>query len=90
MKVSYTETRAKFAALWDRVCEERETLIVQRRGAEDIAILPAAELASLEETAHLVRSPANAKRLLSALNASFEGEGESVEIKQLRDEVGGG
>ena len=87
MKATYSETRARFAELWDRVCEDRETLIVQRRGAEDIAILPASELAGLEETAHLLRSPANSRRLLSALDASLRGEGESVEIDKLRDEL---
>ncbi len=47
--------------------DDREIVIVRRRGARDVALIPAEELAGLLETAHLMRSPKNAKRLLSAL-----------------------
>ena len=89
MKASYTETRTNFAALWDRVIDHRETLIVHRRGSEDIAVLPASELSSLQETAYLLRSPRNAQRLLAALTASMDQQGEAVEPETLRAEVAG-
>lgn len=69
MESTYTETRSNFAELWDKVIDRRETLIVHRRGAEDIAMLPAAELSSLQETAYLLGSPKNAQRLLGALSS---------------------
>lgn len=87
MKATYTETRSNFANLWDRVIDEQEPLVVERRGCEDIVIIPASEYASLNETAHLLRSPKNAKRLLDALKASIEGEGTIASVDQLRSDI---
>ncbi|HBR93331.1 MAG TPA: prevent-host-death protein [Opitutae bacterium] len=87
MEATYTETRTNFATLWDQVIDCREPLIVHRRGAEDIAVLPAAELSSLQETAYLLRSPRNAQRLLAALSSSMDQAGEAVEPKALREEL---
>ena len=84
MESTYTETRSNFADMWDKVIDHREPLIVHRRGAEDIAMLPAAELSSLQETAHLLRSPKNAQRLLAALSASMSQEGEDITLAALK------
>ncbi len=89
MEATYSETRANFASLWDKVVDNRETLRIHRRGAEDVVMLPAAELESLQETAHLLRSPKNARRLLEALMASFEQEGAVVAVKDLRKDLDG-
>ena len=86
--VSYSEARARFASLWDQAVENREVVIVHRRGKEDLAMLPAAELASLLETAHLLRSPRNAERLLAALTRAREGGGTPDTVDALRAEVG--
>jgi len=85
---TYTQIRRDFAHLWDRVTANRETVIVHRRGAENIAILPEAELNSLLETAHLLRSPRNAERLLSALESALNQEGEPQSVESLAREVG--
>jgi antitoxin YefM len=66
-ETSYTEARANFASWCDEVAEDREVLIIHRRGAKDVALIAANELASLTETAHLLRSPKNAQRLFNAL-----------------------
>jgi Txe/YoeB family toxin of Txe-Axe toxin-antitoxin module len=63
-------------------------LRASRRGHEDMAILPAAELRSLEETAHLMRSPANARRLLAALHRALADEGDAESPAALRADVG--
>ena len=52
------------ASYLDQVVDDREVLLVRRRGARDVAIIPADELAGLMETAHLLRSPKNAQRLV--------------------------
>lgn len=65
---TYTHARAHFASLCDAVIQDRNSVIIRRRGAEDVALVSAAELRSLEETAHLLRSPKNAARLLAALS----------------------
>jgi antitoxin YefM len=70
MTPSYSYARENLAQLWDEVEESREEVILTRRGHEDLALLPARELRSLQETAHLLRSPRNAARLLRALARS--------------------
>ncbi len=73
--ISYSSARENLATIWDQVEDTREEVILQRRGHEDLALIPADELQSLRETAHLLRSPANALRLLSALKRSRAGGG---------------
>jgi len=86
--ITYTQARAKLAALCNAVADNREVVIIRRRGAEDVALVSAAELASLMETAHLLRSPKNAERLLRAL-ARARGEAIAPQsMEELRREVG--
>jgi len=59
--------RANLARLCDSVAADCEVVIIHRRGAKDVALIAASELRSLMECAYLLRSPRNAKRLLSAL-----------------------
>ncbi|WP_459893811.1 type II toxin-antitoxin system Phd/YefM family antitoxin, partial [Desulfothermus okinawensis] len=67
IQTTYTNARARFASLIDEVVENREIVFIKRRGSEDVAMIAADELAGILETAHLLRSPANAERLKSAL-----------------------
>jgi len=77
MEFTYTSAREQFASLLDRVTKDREVVIIQRRGAEDVAMISAEELASLTETAYLLRSPQNAERLLSALGRALKKQGKA-------------
>ena len=88
IQTTYTEARANLARLCDRVTNDRETVIITRRGAADVALIAADELASLEETAHLLRSPRNAARLLTALNDALHRTGYPQTIEALRQELG--
>ncbi len=90
IETTYTQARANLAALCDAATDDREVVIIQRRGAEAVALIAADELTSLLETTHLLRSPANAERLLAALNRALRREGTSQSIESLRDEVGMG
>lgn len=65
---TYSQARANLADLCRRAVEDREPIVISRRGAEDVVLIAADELAGLLETAHLLRSPENARRLLNALN----------------------
>ena len=87
-EVTYTQARANFAALCNEVAADREAVIIHRRGAEDVALVSAAELRSLEETAHLLRSPRNAQRLLKALARAQEQSVPPSTVDQLRAELG--
>ena len=88
IRTSYTELRDNLAPFLDRVEGEREVLVVTRRGHDDVALVPADELSSLLETAYLLQSPANARRLLEALRESLSYEGPPHSIEELRREFG--
>lgn len=66
-ETTYTHARANLAALCDEVTATREPIVIHRRGSEDVALVAADELRGLIETVHLLRSPKNAQRLLTAL-----------------------
>ena len=87
VEFTYTNAREKLASLLNRVTKDREVIIIQRRGSEDVAMIAADELASLTETAYLLRSPQNAERLLSALGRALKEEGTRLSLDELRREV---
>lgn len=88
IETTYSQARAQFAHLLDQVIDDREVVIVNRRGKEDVAMISAAELSSLVETAHLLRSPKNAQRLLAALQRARANKGARQSLEKLRTEVG--
>ncbi len=87
IQTTYTQARDGLAKLLDQVTHNREVVIIQRRGEEEVAMIAASELESLMETAYLLRSPANAERLLTALGRALKGEGEKLDLDALRREV---
>lgn len=88
IQTTYTHARARLASLLDEVTKNREVVIIQRRGSEDVAMITADELAGILETAHLLRSPSNAKRLLTALDRVRNLSGAPKTIDELRNEIG--
>lgn len=86
-ETTYTSLRENLASVLDQVIDHQETIIVRRKGARDVALVPATELAGLTETAHLLRSPRNARRLLSALRQSKAGNGKLLATTALRKEM---
>jgi len=87
-ETTYTSLRENLASVLDHVVDDQEVVIVRRKGERDVALVPATELAGLMETAYLLRSPKNAKRLMSALRSAKRGELRAMSIEQLRREVG--
>src|ERR1039457_2272642 len=75
LETTYTHLRANLASMLDQVAADNEIIIVRRKGAKDVALVPAEEVAGYIETAHLLRSPRNARRLMSALRDSEKGQG---------------
>ncbi len=84
---TYTQARDGLAKLLDQVTHNREVVVIQRRGEEEVAMIAASELESLMETAYLLRSPANAERLLSALGRALKNELQPITVDTLRREV---
>ena len=88
IQTTYTQARANLAKLFDEVTENREVVIIRRRRGDDIAVVAADELAGLTETAHLLRSPKNARRLLQALARAQERTEKPQTLKALKGESG--
>jgi antitoxin YefM len=87
---SYTQARDNFVKVLEQVEQGDSIVVVQRRGHADVAMIAADELSSLLEQLHLLRSPANAKRLFAALEWSQQRLGESptdTTVEQLRSEM---
>lgn len=88
IETTYTAARANLAKLLDSTIEDREIVLIRRRGTEDVALIAADELASLLETAHLLRSPRNAERLLTALQRARARTETPQHVDDLRAEIG--
>lgn len=67
-QTNYTNLRQNLASILDEAIEDRGLIIVSRQGKEDVAILAASELSSMMETLHLLKSPANGRKLFAANN----------------------
>ncbi len=87
-QTTYSNARAHLAQYLDEAASSREPVIIRRRNAEDVALIAASELDSLMETAHLLRSPKNAERLLSALARARAGDEPSTSVEELRRDLG--
>lgn len=88
MSETYTRARANLKELMDQVAETREPVFITRRAGEEVALIAADELRSLLETAHLLRSPANAERLNKALARATKRTGRSQTPAELRRKFG--
>jgi antitoxin YefM len=78
--ITYSAARANLASTMDRVCNDHEALIITRNGQQSVVMLSLEDFQALEETAYLLRSPANAKRLLSATAQLNAGKGTEREL----------
>ena len=94
IQTTYSHARQNLAKLLDEVTVNKETVVIKRRRREGVVMMSESDASSLLETAHLLRSPRNAKRLLAALGRALGHEGgirmTAGEIEALRDEVSGG
>lgn len=73
--ISYTKARANLAKTMDRVCEDHDPIIITRNSEQAVVMMSLDDYQSLEETAYLLRSPENAKRLSEAIAELESGNG---------------
>ena len=78
--VTYSSARANLASAMDRVCNDHEALIITRNGDQSVVMMSLEDFKALEETAYLLRSPANARRLLSAMSQLSAKQGVEREL----------
>jgi len=88
IETTYTNLRQSLASVLDRVANDHEVVVIVRKGEKKVAMVPADELAGLIETAHLLRSPRNAQRLLTALRRAANRKGRAEPLEKLRREMG--
>ncbi len=78
--MSYTESRARYAEVLDSVVDDREEVVITRAGHPSVVIVSLEDFESLRETAYLMRSPANARRLLDAMERLEAGSGQAHDL----------
>jgi len=78
--MSYSESRAKYAETLDSVVNDREEVVITRAGHEPVVMVSLDDYQSLKETAYLLRSPENARRLITAIERLEAGGGAQHEI----------
>lgn len=80
--ITYSAARANLATTMNRVCEDHEPLIITRGGERSVVMLSLEDYQALEETAYLLRNPANAHRLLSSVAQLDAGKGRKRELAE--------
>jgi antitoxin YefM len=85
---TYTQARANLATLMDEVTLNNEIIIITRKNSRAVAMISEDELRSLKETAHLLSSPKNAERLLTALARARSEKIKPMNIEELKKEIG--
>lgn len=88
IETTYSQAREQLKTLMDRAIDDREIIVVHRRSGDSVAMIAADELQSIMETAHLLRSPKNAERLLVALARARGGDVPPMSVSALEKKVG--
>lgn len=78
--VSYSDARDNLKKVMDKAVSDRAPILITRQRGENVVMISADEWAGMEETLHLMASPANARRLLEGIARMDAGEGEEHEL----------
>jgi len=73
--ITYTEARETLAETIRRVCRDHDPVIITRKREDSVVMIALADYESLTETAYLLRSPQNARRLLDSIQELETGRG---------------
>ena len=71
--ISYSLLRSNLAKIMDEVCDSKDVVIVTRQNARSVILISEEEYSGMLETLHLLRSPANAERLMRSIAAADAG-----------------
>ncbi|MEO5713952.1 MAG: type II toxin-antitoxin system prevent-host-death family antitoxin [Luteolibacter sp.] len=83
--ITYTAARENLASTMDRVCLDHDPVIITRNRDQAVVMLSLEDYESLQETAYLLRSPANAKRLFESIESLNAGKGIKKSLKDLKE-----
>lgn len=81
--ISYTAARENLASTMDRVCNDHDPVIITRNREQAVVMLSLEDYEALQETAYLLRSPANAKRLIESIESLNQGKGTRKTLSAL-------
>ncbi len=86
--ISYSEARKNLATLMDNVCNDSDIVVITRRKARPVVLMSLDEYSSIQETAYLLRSPANAERLLESIAEMRQGKAVMRPLADVSEESG--
>lgn len=78
--IHYTTARQNLAKTMEKVCRDRAPMIITRKSSESVVIMSLEDYEALEETAYLLRSPKNTRRLIESIAQLANGEGSEKEL----------
>ena len=78
--ITYTNARQNLAKTMERVCKDHSPVIITRKTNDSVVIMSLEDYESLEETAYLLRSPKNTRRLIESIAQLEEGKGTEREL----------
>lgn len=84
--INYSEARKNLASLMDSVCDDSDVVVITRRKARPVVLMSLDEYNSIQETAYLLRSPANARRLLESIDEMRQGKAVSHPLADIAEE----
>lgn len=80
--LTYSQARGNLAKTMDKVCDDHTPIIITRKNQRSVVIISLEDYESLEETAYLLRSPRNARRLLASIAELESGGGTERELAE--------
>lgn len=80
--ISYTSARSNLAKMMEKVCDDHQPIIITRKKAPSVVVMSLEDFEALQETAYLLRSPENARRLLESVVQLERGEGTERKLSE--------
>ena len=81
--MTYSKARANLARTMERVCDDHEPVIITKKEDTAVVMISLEDYRSMEETAYLLRSPKNARRLLESMSQLEQGEGREKSLSEV-------
>ncbi len=81
--ITYTAARENLAATMNQVCENHDPVIITRKRDQAVVMVSLEDYESLQETAYLLRSPENARRLSEGIAQLEKGQGVVKRLDEL-------
>ena len=78
--ITYTSARGNLAKTMEKVCDDHSPVVITRKTAQPVVMMSLEDFEALEETAYLLRSPKNARRLLESVAELEAGKGSEKEL----------